>query len=325
MYTVISNNEFSDINLDIILEKYVFGRYLEDKSFDSIQSKAYLKDTLLDYVKNGVNEYLIAFDKNKDPQGILLYRESKWDTDHFGYNVAIIDHLITRQENYTSTVKISAALLSSFDNWSQEKNIRFVSVKIPSQDLAVLHAVENKGFIYIENWIYNNYDLKNLKEENKGELQIRYGNDLDKEFMIKYSKGAFNTHRFHADTRIDVKKADSLYEKWIISAFDDPQQKVAVYDHEGIPTAFMIYYISDLTTYFKCKFAMWKMGLVNPELGHKGIGNKFVQSLFTFHKDENLDIIDSGLSIRNLPSLNWHNKLNFKITSTLVTFHKWYN
>ena len=95
-------------------------------------------------------------------------------------------------------------------------------------------------------------------------------------------------------------------------------------DYEGKPVAFMIYYINDLRKYFNLNYAQWKMGLVDPQKQHKGIGFDFVKALFQFHKDQGVDIIDSGLSIRNIASLNWHNKLNFKIISTLVTFHKWY-
>lgn len=324
MITIEENKGLSEDKINILLQKYEYGRYSEDKTLISKQSKLYLKDILIDYIKVEGNEYFFALNEKDEPIGILFFRKSKWDTDHFGYNVAVIDYLITLQEDNTYVQSIASKLLSFFDKWAIENKIRFVTVKIPSQDLGVLHAVESKHFNYIENWIYNHYDLRNFQADDNDRLLIRYAKEEDKEFMIKYSKGAFSSHRFHADRRIDSEKADSLYEKWIITAFADTNQKIAVYDHKGIPTAFMIYYESNLTKYFDCTFAMWKMGLVNPEMGHQGIGNRFVKSLFKFHKDENLDIIDSGLSIRNIPSLNWHNKLNFKITSTLVTFHKWY-
>jgi hypothetical protein len=318
------NSNLSESKLNVLLKKYNFGRYVEDNTFNSVQAKLYLKNILVDYLSIQGNEYILASDEKGLPIGVIFYRKSKWDTDHFGYKVAVIDQLITLQENYNSIKEIATTLLSSFDKWAIENEVKFVTIKVPSKDLGVLHAVESKEFNYIENWIYNHYDLRKLQEDSQGRFLIRYANEEDKDYMIRYSKGAFSTQRFHADKRIKVEQADRLYEKWIVSAFEDVNQEIAVYDHKGVPTAFMIYYKSDLTEYFNCKFAMWKMGLVNPEMAHMGIGNKFVESLFQFHKNENLDIIDSGLSIRNIVSLNWHNKLKFKISSTLVTFHKWY-
>ena len=324
MYKIQFNFGLSESLPDNLLDGYKMGRYGEDKSLDDIQSALLLHHTLIDYIKKS-GKYILAKDITGIVKGILLFRKSEWDTDHFGYNVGVIDYLITVQEKDFVKTEIASTLLNSFDNWSKEQQIKFVSTKIPSLDLAVLHAVEKYGFGYIENWIYNHYDIRHLKKEEKSLLKIRFGVPSDEEFMIKYSKGAFATQRFHADLKIDANKADLLYEKWIRTAFLDPNQEIAVYDYEGVPTAFMIYYKHDLSNYFNLKFAMWKMGFVNPALGQRGIGYEFVRSLFQFHADQNLDIIDSGLSIRNIPSVNWHNKLNFKITSTLVTFHKWYS
>jgi RimJ/RimL family protein N-acetyltransferase len=85
----------------------------------------------------------------------------------------------------------------------------------------------------------------------------------------------------------------------------------------------MIYYSSDLREYFGLQFAMWKMALLDPMNRNKGLGTDFFIACLHYHREEGLDVVDSGLSIRNLSSLNLHIKLNFKITSTLVTLHKW--
>ena len=85
----------------------------------------------------------------------------------------------------------------------------------------------------------------------------------------------------------------------------------------------MIYFINDMEKPFNLKFAMWKMALIDPEMRGKKIGLKFFKSLLFYHKQEGLDVVDSGLSLRNLASLNLHNKIGFKVIFTQVTLHKW--
>ena len=68
---------------------------------------------------------------------------------------------------------------------------------------------------------------------------------------------------------------------------------------------------------------MWKMIVLDSAHRGRGLGTGFFIALAHYHRQEGLDIIGSGLSVRNLASLNLHNKLDFKVFSTLVTFHKW--
>jgi L-amino acid N-acyltransferase YncA len=85
----------------------------------------------------------------------------------------------------------------------------------------------------------------------------------------------------------------------------------------------MVYFPSDLTEFFGIRAAMWRMALLDPSRRGKGLGTGFFQSLVAYHGQEGLDIVDSGVSMRNLASLNLHNKCGFKVSSTLLTFHKW--
>jgi hypothetical protein len=183
--------------------------------------------------------------------------------------------------------------------------------------------LEKAGFRFIESWIYNKYDLRRYSPKPQNHLELRFAKKTDLEYMLAFSKEAFTTQRFHADFHIPYDKAESLYAKWIHTAFDDPKQKILVYDEGNMPCAYMIYYIQDLTTYYDQKFAMWKMALLNPQMTGKGIGSRFFSSVCDYHRTENLDMVDSGLSLRNIVSLNTHIKMNFKVVSTLVSMHLW--
>jgi len=141
--------------------------------------------------------------------------------------------------------------------------------------------------------------------------------------MLDYSKGAFATQRFHADPYIDPDKADSLYRKWILTAFEDPHQQILVLDVDNSPLAFMITQRIDLRQCFGLQFVVWRMALLDPSSRGRGWGTKFFVSLMHHHRKEGIDVVDSGVTMRNLASLNLHSKLHFKIVCIRVTFHKW--
>ncbi|MCX6553034.1 MAG: hypothetical protein NTY02_18870, partial [Acidobacteria bacterium] len=203
------------------------------------------------------------------------------------------------------------------------RSVRLVVVKAPSLDLPLIHAYEQWGFRYVETWIYNRFNLDRVSIHQRPELSLRVADRADKDLLLTYSHGAFDTHRFHADSRIARDKADSLYLKWIETAFNDPRQTVLVHDRDGKPAAGMIYYPNDYRAQLGVRYVQWKMALLDPAVRGKGIGFAFFAALLHHHRAEGFDVVDSGLTIRNLVSLNLHNRIQFKVVSTIVTFHKW--
>ena len=318
------NIQINNDELRSLIKEYKYGRYCEDRSLPIESSRSFLLNHHQQYLLRDDTKCVTALSTSGQLQGLLEFRLSQWDTEHFGYNVAIIDSILTKKLNYEQEMYIANSLLEKFLVWCQSRKIRFVSVRIPFQDLPVIHSLEHYGFHFIESWIYNKYDLNKLGVYEKTQYELRLAQPDDCDIMIYYSKEAFATQRFHADPNISYQKADSLYKKWILTAFRDPNQYILALDIENKPVAFMIYYKSDLREYFGSKFAMWKMALLDSNCRSRGIGTNFFKAVLYYHKKEGLDIVDSGLSIRNLASLNLHNKLNFKIITTVVTFHKWF-
>jgi GNAT superfamily N-acetyltransferase len=213
--------------------------------------------------------------------------------------------------------------LGRLHTWCTANDIRFLSARVPALNLPAIHALEHGGFRYIETWIYNKCDLGSVDESAAAAPKPRVAQPDDCDVMVDYSRDAFVTQRFHADPHIAPQKAESLYEKWILTAFSDPQQRILVLDMHSRPVAFVIYHTNDLRQYLGRRYATWTMVLVDPASRAKGLGTGFFNAFLTHHKREGLDVVDSGVSMRNLPSLNFFTKLNFKIVSTVVTYHRW--
>lgn len=311
------------IALRKLIEQYRYGRYCEDMTLPIERARRLLVSEVQDYLGRIGNQALAVILPTGEMLGLLLFRLSQWDTDHFGYPVAIVDSLYTSDLGYEKEFEVAGVLLRHFDEWCRSSGIRFISARVPSIHLPIVHSFEQNGFRYIETWIYNKFDLHRLDDVQKTMPTLRKANPSDVELMLEYSKDAFSTQRFYADPRIELDKADSLYRKWILTSVADPQQEILVMDKDSKPAAFMIYYRKDMRDYFGSRFAMWKMAVLDPNNRGKGVGTDFFLALMYQHLKEDLDIVDSGLTMRNLASLNLHNKLGFKIVASVITFHKW--
>jgi L-amino acid N-acyltransferase YncA len=255
--------------------------------------------------------------------GILIYHHSHWDSSHFAFPVVILDAIIIRNADYLKRLDTAKELLSVFKSECKSNGVRLVMSKFSSRDLAAIHAGEAVGFEFIESWIYNKFDLRKFNFNPQMMIKLRAAREDDMPIMQRFAVNSFATQRFHADKRIPNEKAEDLYQKWIQTSFSDARQKVLVHDVDEKPAAFAIYFTSDMQSTFGLNFTNWKMALIDPSLQGKGLGAHFFHSLFVHHKEHGSDVVDSGLTLRNIASLNLHNKLGFKVTSTLVSMHLW--
>lgn len=313
----------TDADLDALVGTCKSGRYLEDAGLPPEGARRLVCENLRQLSTRSKSGTITAGSADGPLDGILLFRLSDWDSAHFGFPVATIDAFVVRPSDHRHELETARGMLAEFSSWCASEKIRFVSTRIPALDLSVIHALEESGFHYIESWVYNTLDLSRELPGEEALSGLRLAVPADKATMLEYSKEAFATQRFHADANFDPEKADSLYRKWIDSAFEDTTQRIAVFGSDGKPKAFMVYFHSDLREFVGKKFAMWKMALLDPSSRGRGLGTRFFGALARHHRNEGMDAIDSGLSLRNLASLNLHNKNRFKIVSTMITFHRW--
>lgn len=138
------------------------------------------------------------------------------------------------------------------------------------------------------------------------------------------TKDAFITHRFYADTRFPKERVDNMYREWVRSSLESAAWTTIVLEAEDKVRGFFIYRLEDLSSYFRLRFAKWRLAALASVDQGKGYGIQLFQGAMQFVRDQ-AEIVDSGLTIRNTRSLNLHNKLGFRILCSSVTFHQWYS
>ena len=308
-------------DVEQLLEGYSVGRFCEDRTVDLADARRYVAHLTMDAAQGAGRRYCLARSDDGLVLGLLLFGLSDWDTGHFGFPYAGLNFFSLRPE--ASDGEAALALLDVLDAWCADNAVRFLSCKLPALALDEIHALEERGFGYVENSLYNMVSLRGPEDGDRDLPTLRLAGPEDAPVMVEYAKGAFSSQRFYADRNFDRAKADSLYERWIYSSFDSEDMRTLVLDVEGEPGAFMMYLPMDLREYFGFRTAKWEMAVVGPALRGQGLGTTFFQALLRTHREQGFDRVDSILTLRNLHSLNLHNKLLFKGLSVEVTLHRW--
>lgn len=313
----------SDEELEQLVADYRYGRYCEDSALPIPQARRQVLARLRQFRQGPAAHCIGACSLAGDWLGLVLFSRSSWDSEHFGYPVVVIESALVKNLGYSGESAVVVRLLEELDVWCQAQKIRFVSVRVSARDLPLIHGLEGAGFRFIESWIFNKYELEKLPEQKIAPRCLRPARPGDLDLMIEYSRDAFATQRFHADPVIDPERADSLYRKWIQTAFTDPGRRILAMDIGEKPAAFLVYSESDLTECLSRRYAMWNMALLDPASRGQGVGREFFAAALHHHRASGFDVVDSGLSMRNLASLNLHNRTGFKVVATMITFHRW--
>ncbi len=317
--------EFQDeyrSKIGALASKYRYGRYCCANSALPIDSsRRYVTDQIIEYCTKGSNMCWVI-EKDTIIQGLLGIRKSAWDTEIFGFNVAVLDYLISRSMDYKDELSVKNRLLEQCAQWCRQQDISFITARADSLDLSSIHALEKHSFQYIETTITNSYDIHDMHNNAKSNYLVRSicSNEIDE--IADLTKGAFPLHRFSADPRFSKRNVEELYRKWVTDCYKKDDCHIVVMDIDNNPAGFFIYSVKNLTRYFGSRFAMWQLAALSPPFQGKGLGYQLFLSTINYLSDS-VDIVDSGLTIRNITSLNLHNKLGFKTISSAVTFHKW--
>lgn len=254
--------------------------------------------------------------------GVLTAQKSDWDTKFWGIAYASIDQLHAIGETEAIREEIHVALLEAFDAWLAAENMRFTNARVYMHDLAAVHALERRGYRYIETTLVNCLDIRKESFTLPEGYVIRPPRADETASLVAMTKDAFVTHRFYADPGFPRAKVDEMYEKWVESSLTSPAWTTIVLDRDGDAKGFFIYRIEDHSKHVGVKLTKWRMGVLGGDDRAKGHGIPLFQGAMQYVKGDT-DIVDSGLSLRNTKSFNLHTKLGFRGLSFSSTYHKW--
>lgn len=97
-----------------------------------------------------------------------------------------------------------------------DKHLEFCSVRITTDEIKTLQALEREGFFITDTLVYYKKRLTEKLEINDRELDFRMAATDDAEEVEKLSKETFKGYfgHYHADERLSISDCDQVYADW---------------------------------------------------------------------------------------------------------------
>lgn len=273
------------------------------------------RDQIIDYSRKNGNEIRFAVEHGAIT-GVMGFRRSSWDSIHFGFPVASLDHLICKSES------ASSALLDSFDRWAQSNIIRFSSARMDENESMAQATLENHGFNKIETSIWG---LRPIEREQHfaPKQKIRPARPEEIPMLMELAaRENYRDGRFHADGHFDRDTANRLYSEWIASAAHAGH---AIYVAElEQKIVGVVVYRDDIDTarYLGNPVARFSFLAVAEACRKQHIGLDLIlgalQSMVNRY-----DWVETGVSEKNIPSRQLMARVGFRWVSSTVVFHRW--
>lgn len=296
-----------------------FGRYLTDTLSDHQKGIDFEVKNLEAYGQTG--ELYFSY-RGSRLVGVMGFRKSGWDSDHFQSNLAKISYFLVSDDDKDKN-KISHGLMQKFEEWTTKEEIQLIIAKIDTSHFTPVVSLQKAGFIFYE--CITQRILKNAtifgEEDLSGEYRYALEEDLPSLKSIA-SKSTFKKSHFYLDEDIPTEKVDSLYEKWIESAFKS-DSKIIVIEDEGKIAGMFIFRINGFDEVVEKNSATWEFAAVSPDFRSKGIGRKIFKCVLHACINSGAEIIETTLIEKNIISQKIHEQLGFRLLNTYYTFHKW--
>jgi ribosomal protein S18 acetylase RimI-like enzyme len=232
-----------------------------------------------------------------------------WDTEIFGYPVGQIE-----------AVRLEGAgdqgrAFREFSAWCEERAVRLVSCRLPSDRLRESMFLEDQGFRFVEMVYSPELPLRDAAPRHGDRLRITEAQQGDIPAIRAIAKAAFSTGRFLLDWRLDAEASHRRYGVWVENSFGNPQHCVLkAIIGEDIAGFFIVEEKPNGECY-------WHLTAVAPEWQGKGIGRELWESMAARHKAAGLSRIRTTISAHNAPVINVYARLGFRFGAPQVTLH----
>ncbi len=305
-----------------LIEKRPFGKMLLDKKNDKTSSIRYECEEILKYSLESILEYEYL---NGELVGLIGFHISQYDTLIFKKKTAILKYLIIEEINYASEAKITESLLDKFNVWARENDIEVVIARIDSSFFNSIIVLQNHKYVFYETISYKTLSTAEIDFKNLLQVKFRFAAPGDLETIKKIAlKNTFTKSHFYLDPKFPTSSTDLMYSNWIDNSFKSDDRIIVIEENTKIAGAF-IYEVIDFGISLGSKRAIWKSAFIDQNFRKRGLGKKLFNAALKACQSEGVDRIDSSLVVKNIPSQNLHDSLNFKLVSVSYTFHKWFH
>ena len=207
---------------------------------------------------------------------------------------------------------------------AEDHGIRFLSVRLPEDAIASLHAVEAVGFRIIESFL--TFGRKTTREipfvrsetrNGESDCHVRLAQPDEMETVAAIAHRAFESFRLRVDPQIPESRARHSRREWVRNGFKGRAEAIYVSESENRIVGFAL---------LRSKAGTEKTGeieliAVDPAFHGRGLGKALVAEAIRHYQGKTSEI-HVGTQAKNLRAIGLYIRMGFSVARSELSFHR---
>ncbi|MBN1180542.1 MAG: GNAT family N-acetyltransferase [Anaerolineae bacterium] len=281
---------------------------------------------IVDYASAG--RVVVAQDGG-DVVGVAVYVDLPWDSRILNRRMGVLKYVFVHPA-YPRR-QVIGLLLDRLIAWVMDRQIECLLGRAYADDVATIHALEERGFLLMDTLLDYVYDSERdpLNDVPRPALSdpfsIRPALAEDAEALKVLAQVVFDDHfgRFHSDERIPRSLATQIYQAWMTSSLAGYADVVLVAEAGGRIAGCSIWKEpSPLEQRLGLRLGHYSIGLVHPDFHRRGLFSALTYAGMA-ELDGRAALIEGPTHVNNYGVQRGYTKLHWQIRDARHSFHKW--
>jgi ribosomal protein S18 acetylase RimI-like enzyme len=288
-------------------ERESLKEFLSSYYHPHMQGEKRLMDFERKELLNQLSNCLIAKDSGKIV-GVINFEKRQFDTDILGVSSGAITlfYCLNGQKE----------LLNEAINWFKSEEVKFVTIRIDSNNTELVKECRTVGLNPIEVLYTFKKDFRERGPIPEPRVLVRSFRKEDVQQIENIAEYAFNNDRYNQDSNLSPEKCRMQKKMWVRNCCNGRALDVLVAEVNGEVAGFV-------TCSVKNSIGTIELIAIAEKYRGRGIGVDLLYSAQKWFSDK-CEVLFVGTETINVPAVKMYLKAGFKIESALTTLHGWY-